>query len=74
MQNRRYVDDTVLIAEAPVQLQEVIHKVNEKGKLYEMKKNVEKIKTMLISKVTPVPNFKLPWTLTQLIKKIHLYI
>ena len=51
--NLRYADDTVLIAEIPEQLQEIIDKINEEEKLYGMKINVEKTKTMLISKVTP---------------------
>ena len=55
--NLRYADDTVLIAEIPEQLQEIIDKINEEGKLYGMKINAEKTKTMLISKVTPSAEF-----------------
>ena len=40
--NLRYADDTVLIAEIPEQLQEIIDKINEEGKLYGMKINAEK--------------------------------
>ena len=50
--NMRHADDTVLIAEIPEQLQEIIDKANQEGKLYGMKINVEKTKNMLISKVT----------------------
>ena len=40
--NLRYADGTVLIAETPEQLQEIVNKVNEEGKLYGMKINTEK--------------------------------
>lgn len=55
--NLRYADDTVLIAETPEQLQEIVNKVNEEGKLYGMKINAEKTKTMLVSKVMPSAKF-----------------
>ncbi|KAG1681067.1 Protein unc-45 A [Nymphon striatum] len=53
--NLRYADDTVLIADSAAQLQELINAVNESGKPYGMTMNVEKTKSMVISKVLPVP-------------------
>lgn len=53
--NLRYADDTVLIADSAAQLQELINAVNENGKPYGMEMNVEKTKSMVISKVIPVP-------------------
>ncbi|KAG1683509.1 Serine/threonine-protein kinase MRCK alpha [Nymphon striatum] len=50
-----HADDTVLIADSAAQLQELINAVNESGKQYSMTMNVEKTKSMVISKVLPVP-------------------
>ncbi|KAG1659484.1 Leucine-rich repeat-containing G-protein coupled receptor 5 [Nymphon striatum] len=53
--NLRYADDTVLIADSAAQLQELINAVNGSGRPYGMTMNVEKTKSMVISKVLPVP-------------------
>ncbi|KAG1687297.1 putative uncharacterized transposon-derived protein F52C9.6 [Nymphon striatum] len=57
--NLRYADDTVLIADSAAQLQELINAVNESGKPYGMTMNVEKTKSMVISKVLPVPRISI---------------
>ena len=48
--NLRYADDTALIAENEKDLQRLLDLVNEKGKIYGMKMNAKKTKTMLVSK------------------------
>ena len=53
--NLRYADDTALIAESAADLQELINAVNDKGKPYGMEMNVEKTKSMVVSKMSPVP-------------------
>ncbi|KAG1669601.1 NADPH oxidase 5 [Nymphon striatum] len=53
------VNDTVLIADSAAQLQELINAVNESGKPYGMTMNVEKTKSMVISKVLPVPRINI---------------
>ena len=57
--NLRYADDTVLIAEGPMFLQALLTAVNEKGKLYSMKMNIIKTKSMVISRKKPVPNISI---------------
>ena len=52
--NLRYADDTALVAESAADLQELISAVNEKGKPYGMEMNVEKTKSMAVSKMSPV--------------------
>ena len=47
--NLRYADDTVLLADSEENLQNTTNKVNEVGKLYNMKMNAKKTKAMVIS-------------------------
>ena len=44
--NLRYADDTVLLADSEENLQNMMNKVNEVGKLYNMKMNAKKTKAM----------------------------
>ena len=53
--NLRYADDTVLLAEGPMFLQALLTAVNEKGKPYGMEMNTIKTKSMVISRKKPVP-------------------
>ena len=48
--NLRYADDTVLLAETEEDLQEMLNVVNRIGKTFDMKLNRKKTKTMLVSK------------------------
>ena len=48
--NLRYADDTVLLADSEENLQNMMNKVNEVGKLYNMKMNAKKTKAMVISR------------------------
>ena len=48
--NLRYADDTVLLAETEEDLQEILNEVNRIGKTFDMKMNTETTKTMLVSK------------------------
>ena len=48
--NLRYADDTVLLADSDENLQNMMNKVNEVGKLYDMKVNAKKTKAMVISR------------------------
>ena len=48
--NFRYTDDTVLMAETEEDLQEILNEVNRIGKTFDMKINAKKTKTMLVSK------------------------
>ena len=48
--NLRYADDTVLLAEDPMFLQALLTAVNEKGKPYGMEMNIIKTKSMVISR------------------------
>ena len=48
--NLRYADDTVLLAETEQELQEILNDVNNNGKLYGMKMNAKKTKSMLITR------------------------
>ena len=48
--NLRYADDTVLLAETEEDLQEILNEVNRIGKTCDMKMNATKTKTMLVSK------------------------
>ena len=54
--NLRYADNTVLLAEGPMFLQALLTAVNEKGKPYGMGMNTIKTKSMVISRKKPVPN------------------
>ena len=54
--NLRYADDKVFLAEGPMFLQALLTTVNEKGKLYGMDMNIIKQKSMVISRKKPVPN------------------
>ena len=53
--NLRYADDTVLLAENEEQLKEILRRVNEKGEEFGMKMNAKKTKSMVISKTCPSP-------------------
>ena len=48
--NLRYADDTVLLAETEEDLQDILNEVNRIGKTFDMKMNSKKTKTMLVSK------------------------
>ena len=48
--NLRYADDTVLLAETEEDLQEILNDVYRIGKTFDMKMNANKAKTMLVSK------------------------
>ena len=48
--NLRYADDTVLLAISEENLQNMMNKVNEVGKLYNMKMNAKNPKAMVISR------------------------
>ena len=54
--NLRYADYTVLLAEDSMFLQALVTAVNEKGKPYGMEMNIMKTKSMVISRKKPVPN------------------
>ena len=56
--NFRYADDTVLLAESEESLQEIMDAVNESGKKYNMKMNAKKTKTMIITKKDDKPRIK----------------
>ena len=57
--NLRYADDTVLLAEGPMFLQALLTAFNEKGKPYGMEMNIIKTKSMVISRKKPVPNISI---------------
>ena len=48
--NLRYADDTILLAETEEDVQEILNEVNRIGKTFDMKMNAKKTKTMLVSK------------------------
>ena len=54
--NLRYADDTVLLAEGPMFLQALLTAVNEKGKPYGMEMNIIKTKSLVMCRKQPVPN------------------
>ena len=56
--NFRYADDTVLLAESEEGLQVIMDEVNESGKKYNMKMNAKKTKTMIITKKDVKPEIK----------------
>ena len=56
--NLRYADDTVLLAESEEGLQVIMDEVNESGKKYNMKMNAKKTKTMIITKKDEKPTIK----------------
>ena len=58
--NLRYADDTVLLAEGPMFLQALLTAVNEKGEPYGMEMNIIiKSKSMVISRKKPVPKISI---------------
>ena len=57
--NLRYADDTVLLAEGPMFRQALLAAVNEKGKPCGMEMNLIKTKSMVISRKKPVPNISI---------------
>ena len=57
--NLRYADDTVLLAEDPMFLQALLTAVNEKGKPYGMEMNIIKTKSMVISRKKSAPKISI---------------
>ena len=57
--NLRYADDAVLLADGNMFLQALLTAVNEKGKPYGMEMNIIKTKSMAISRKKPVPNIRI---------------
>ena len=57
--NLRYADDTVLLAEDERSLQEILNEVNNAGKLYNMKMNAKKTKSMIITRKEIKPSMNL---------------
>ena len=57
--NLRYADDTVLIAENSMDLQALLTAVSEKGKSYGMEMNITKTRSMVVSRNKPVPNISI---------------
>jgi len=57
--NLRYADDTVLLAENAIDLQNLLTILNEKGKSFGMRINIAKTKTMLVSKTEGGPKIKI---------------
>ena len=57
--NLRYADDTVLLAEGPMFLQALLTSLIEKGKPYGMEMNIIKTKSIVISRKKPVPNISI---------------
>ena len=57
--NLRYADDTVLIAESEGSLQAMLDEVNEAGKTFNMKMNAKKTKTMIITKKENKPTINI---------------
>lgn len=53
--NLRYADDTVLLAENEESLQAIINEVNKAGKAFNMKMNAKKTKTMIVTKKNDKP-------------------
>ena len=49
--NLRYADDTVLLADREGSLQTILNEVNEAGKAFNMKMNAKKTKTMITRKL-----------------------
>ena len=54
--NLRYADDSVLLAESEEELQRLVEKVNDEGERFGMAINVSKTKTMVASRKKEVPN------------------
>ena len=57
--NLRYADDTVLLAENNTDLQDLVTAINNKGKRYGMEINITKTKGMIVSKKEMVPEIKI---------------
>jgi endonuclease/exonuclease/phosphatase family metal-dependent hydrolase len=57
--NFRYVDDTVIVAETEEELQRTMDKANEEGQKRNMKINIKKTKVMVITKKTETPKVKI---------------
>ena len=57
--NLRYADDTVLLAEGPMLLQALLRAVNEKRKPYGMEMNIIKTKSMVTRRKNSVPNISI---------------
>ena len=57
--NLRYADDTVLLAESERSLQAILNEVNAAGKIFNMKMNAKKTKTMIITKTDDKPKLSM---------------
>ena len=57
--NLRYADDTVLLADNEESLQSILNGVNEAGKKYNMKMNAKKTKSMIITKKVDKPSINI---------------
>lgn len=57
--NLRYADDTVLLAENEEDLQDIVNEINQVGLTYGMKINAKKTKTMVISRNSPPPQVEI---------------
>ena len=57
--NLRYADDMVLLAENNTDLQELVTAINNKGKRYGMEVNITRTKGMIVSKKEMVPEIKI---------------
>ena len=57
--NLRYADDTVLLAENNTDLQELVTVIHDEGKRYGMEMNITKTEGMVVSKKERVPEMKI---------------
>ena len=57
--NLRYADDTVLLADSEESLQAILNEGNEAGKAFNMKMNAKKTKTMIITKKDDKPKINI---------------
>ena len=57
--NLRYADDTVLLAETKEDLQHILNEVNSVGERYGMKMNATKTKTMVVCRKGDTPQIKI---------------
>ena len=57
--NLCYADDTVLLAESEGNLQAILNEVNAAGKVFNMKVNAKKTKTMIITETDDKPKLSM---------------
>ena len=69
--NLRYADDTVLLAESEESLQAILDQVNEAGRLFNMKMNAKKTKTMIITKKEDKPSINITIDGTEIEQVTH---